>query len=258
MVYAGELSEQGVRRAVEAGHTYVKLTGGSAPDIRLEARRRGTGSPTAIFGDTLASDVPVDFTAQVLGGDSSYQLQVIKDGDLLSSRGVSGGSFSTNFSSTGPGRYRLQLMQGTQIVAVSTPIWVSGSAGTGGGQTAGGATPAPAPNPDELQAGFGSGGPSRARRGSFLMRCRVRTTGKRVCRMRAVAKACGRKRTIAFGRATTTARSKLVRLKLNRCGRRLVSRRPRGVRIRLELRARDMPGREDVATKRAVLRPAGR
>ncbi len=81
MVFAGELSEQGIRRAVEAGHTFVKLTGGSAPDIRLEARRRGTGSPTAIFGDTLASDVPVDFTAQVLGGNSSYQLQVIKDGE---------------------------------------------------------------------------------------------------------------------------------------------------------------------------------
>ncbi len=149
-------------------------------------------------------------------------------------------------------------MQGTQIVAVSTPIWVSGSAGTGGGPAGGGATPTPAAKPDELQAGFGAGGPSRARRGSFLMRCRVRTTGKRVCRMRAVATACGRKRTIAFGRAETNTRSKLVRLKLNRCGRRLLARKPRGARIRLEVRARDMLGREDVATKRAVLRPAGR
>ena len=257
-VGGSELSEQGIRRAVEAGHTFVKLTGGSAPDLRLTARRRGNGSPTAIFGDTLASNVPVDFTAQVLGGNSSYQLQVIKNGSVVSTRAVSGGSFTTSFSSSGPGRYRLQLMQGSQIVAVSTPIWVSGSAGTGGGGQGGGNTPAPAPNPAKLEAGFGSGGPSRARRGSFLMRCRVRTTGKRVCRMRAVARACGRKRTIAFGRAETRARSKLVRLRLNRCGRRLLRRHPRGVRIRLELRARDLLGREDVATKRATLKPVGR
>jgi hypothetical protein len=255
-VFAGELSEQGIRRAVEAGHTYVKLPGASAPDLRLTAHRRGTATPTAIFGDTLASEVPVDFTAQVLGGNSTYQLQVIKNGSLLTSRNVSGGGFSTNFSSSGPGRYRLQLMQGTQIVAVSTPVWVTGSAGAGGAQGGDSATPPPPPNPARLKAGFGSGGPSRARRGSFLMRCRVRTTGKRVCRMRAVARACGRKRTIAFGRAETRSRSKLVRLKLSRCGRRLLARHRRGVRIRLELRARDLLGREGVATKRAVLKPA--
>jgi hypothetical protein len=262
MVYADELSEQGVRRGVEAGHTFVKLPGGSAPDLRLQARRRGTSAPTAIFGDSLASDVPVDFSARVLGAGAGYTLQVIKNGSLYTTRPVSGSGFTTSFSSNGPGYYRLQLMQGTQIVAVSTPIWVSGPAGSGGqgggGQGGGGSTPSPAPNPPKLKAGFGAGGPSRVRRGSFLMRCRVRTTGRRVCRMRAVARACGRRRTIAFGRAATRSRSKLVRLRLNRCGRRLLACRPRGVRIRLELRARDSAGRQGFATKRAVLRPAGR
>ena len=63
MVFADELSEQGVRRAVEAGHTFVKVTGPNAPDLRLEARPRGSGGPAKIFGDSVSSNVPVDFTA---------------------------------------------------------------------------------------------------------------------------------------------------------------------------------------------------
>ena len=257
MVFADELSEQGVRRAVEAGHTFVKLIGGSAPDLRLEARRRGAGGAASIFGDTVASDVPVDFTARVIGGDASYQLQMIKNGRLYAARPVTSGSFATLFSSNGPGRYRLQLMQGTQIVAVSTPIYVTGRAGAPGtgsgrvGQDSGSSA-------DRLRAGFGSYGPSRARRGRFLMRCRVRASGRRVCRVRAVANACGRKRTIAFGRAVTRRRSVLVRLRLNRCGRHVLARRRRGVRIRLQLRASDRRGRQAFAVKRAVLRSAGR
>ena len=53
MIYADELSEQGIRRAVEAGHTFVKVTGPSAPDLRLEARPRGAGGAAKIFGDSV-------------------------------------------------------------------------------------------------------------------------------------------------------------------------------------------------------------
>ena len=138
MVYADELSEQGVRRAVEAGHTFVKVTGPSAPDLRLEARPRGAGGPAKIFGDSVAANVPVDFTARVLGGSGANQLQIIKNGSLFATRPVTSGSFVTSFASNGPGRYRLQLMQGTQTVGVSSPIYVSGSAGTPGGGGGGG------------------------------------------------------------------------------------------------------------------------
>lgn len=263
VVYADELSEQGVGRAVEAGHTYVKLPGASAPDLRLEARKRGAGGAAAIFGDSVASGVPVDFTARVLGGNATYQLQMIKNGSLYSARPVTGGSFATTFSSNGPGRYRLQLMQGTQVVDVSSPIYVTGAAGapTGGGGGSGsgsGAGGGSSSSAGKLRAGFGSFGPSRAEHGSFLMRCRMHGGDRRVCRVRAVANACGRKRTIAFGSAATRARSVLVRLRLNRCGRHVLAHSRRGIRVRLELRAVDSHGRQGSDTKRAALRSAGR
>ena len=39
VVYADELSEQGIQRGVEAGHTYVKLWGNDGPDLRFERCR---------------------------------------------------------------------------------------------------------------------------------------------------------------------------------------------------------------------------
>ena len=44
VVYADELSEQGIQRGVEAGHTYVKLFGNDGPDLRLEGPR-SSGRP---------------------------------------------------------------------------------------------------------------------------------------------------------------------------------------------------------------------
>ncbi len=259
MVYADELSEQGIRRAVEAGHTFVKVTGPGAPDLRLEARPRGSGSAAKIFGDSVSSEVPVDFTARVLGGSAANQLQIIKNGTLFATRPVTSGSFSTAFASNGPGRYRLQLMQGTQTVGVSSPIYVSGSAGTPSGGSGGGISSDEATgSAGKFAAGFGSHGPSRASRGSFLMRCRARGSGRRRCRIRAVAKACGRKRTIAYGQGVVRKRSVRVRVKLYRCGRHVLARHPRGVRVRLELRATDPKGRQAHDVKRVTLKPAGR
>ena len=267
MIYADELSEQGIRRAVEAGHTFVKVTGPSAPDLRLEARPRGAGGPAKIFGDSVNANVPVDFTARVLGGSAANQLQIIKNGALIATRPVTSGSFATTFASNGPGRYRLQLMQGAQAVGVSSPIYVSGSAGTptGGGGGGGGGSGGSGSSVDgatgsasKFAAGFGSHGPSRASRGSFLMRCRARGSGRRRCRVRAVARACGRKRTIAFGQGVVRQRSVRVRLKLYRCGKHVLRLNPRGVRVRLELRAIDPQGRQAHDVKRTTLKPAGR
>ena len=154
MVYADELSEQGIRRAVEAGHTFVKVTGPSAPDLRLEARPRGSGG--------AGQDLRRQRLRQRAGGlhragagrqrrqpaaDHQERLAVSRRGPVTS------GSFATTFASNGPGRYRLQLMQGTQTVGVSSPIYVSGSAGT---PTGGGG------------GGGGQAAPGRARRGHRL------------------------------------------------------------------------------------------
>jgi len=140
VVYADELSEKGIQRGVEAGHTYVKVTGNDAPDLRLSGRARGSSRPAAIMGDTVRGE-PVDFTARVLGAgprprppELPYTLLVVKDGKPLRTVPVTRDDFAYRFRSTGPGRYRLQLQRGTTIEALSSPIYVErGTSGDGGG-----------------------------------------------------------------------------------------------------------------------------
>nr|MBA2644667.1 CehA/McbA family metallohydrolase [Solirubrobacterales bacterium] len=99
MVFADELSEAGIKRGVQAGHTYVKVTGNDAPDLRLEATAPGSQDPPAIMGDTVRSG-SAQFTARVLGaspGPEPYELIVLKDGRPLSAAPVTGDDFSLPF-----------------------------------------------------------------------------------------------------------------------------------------------------------------
>jgi hypothetical protein len=148
VVFAEELSEEGLKQGVEAGHTYVKVFGNDAPDLRFEARVVGSSAPPAIMGDTVRAD-EVDFVARVLGGGPSFdsfgpfQLIVFKDGETpVQTVPVTSDDFSLAFKSSGPGRYRLQLQRGSAIEAVSSPIYVEPAAdgnGDGGGGGDGGA-----------------------------------------------------------------------------------------------------------------------
>jgi hypothetical protein len=125
VVYARRLSERGVRRAVQQGHTYVKLLGNAGPDLRFEAAGRG-GRRRAIMGDTMHGGF-AQFTAQVLGVDPSdppHTLRIVRDGVTIRSAAVTSDAFTLHFPSTGAGRYRLQLQRGNVVVAVSTPIWL--------------------------------------------------------------------------------------------------------------------------------------
>ncbi len=139
VVYADELSEKGIQRGVEAGHTYVKVTGNDAPDLRLTGRARRSSRPAAIMGDTVRGE-PVDFTARVLGAgprprppELPYTLLVVKDGKPFRTVPVTGDDFTYRFRSAGAGRYRLQLQRGTTIEALSSPIYVERGASGGGG-----------------------------------------------------------------------------------------------------------------------------
>jgi hypothetical protein len=60
---------------------------------------------------------------------SEYQLLVYKDGVPIRAERVSSGDFKLSFGDLGPGRYRLQLMRGTAIEAVTSPIWLVPAAG---------------------------------------------------------------------------------------------------------------------------------
>ena len=132
VVFADELSEDGIQRGVEAGHTYVKLYGNDGPDLRFEARRPGSGEEPAIMGDTVRHS-PVEFTARVTGAGfpgtdpakpEPYALLVLRDGLPFLVAPVTEDDFELSFQGLLPGRYRLQLQRGTTIEAVSSPIYL--------------------------------------------------------------------------------------------------------------------------------------
>ena len=138
VVRAGELSEKGIQRGVEAGHTYVKLWGNDGPDLRLEASVPGSGDPPAIMGDTVHAD-QLSFTAQVLNlnrafdaREGTYTLFVLRNGlpflaVPLPPNEYQEDEFSFGFPSVGPSRYQLQVERETtglaSIEAFSSPIY---------------------------------------------------------------------------------------------------------------------------------------
>jgi Ca2+-binding RTX toxin-like protein len=138
VVYAQELSEQGIQRGVEAGHTYVKLWGNDGPDLRLEAAVDGASDPAAIMGDTVEGN-QVDFTARVLNLDrafsarpGNYTLFVLRNGLPFLAIPIppdeyQDHEFSFSFPSVGPSRYQLQVEREVtgvaSIEAFSSPIY---------------------------------------------------------------------------------------------------------------------------------------
>jgi hypothetical protein len=284
VVYAPELSEDGIKQGIEAGHTYVKIRGNDAPDLRFEALAPGASGPPAIMGDTVPGD-SANFTARVLGGapnlvDGAYQLLVVKDGSApVLSVPVPDDDFEVSFPSVGTGRYRLQLQRGQTIEAVSSPIYLEPAqegtpgGGSGGGGSAGGSGGGSSPGAGSgrlgatsaftrpIAVGFGSHSPTAVRRGAFKIRCRARGTGRRVCEVEVLAAGAGaaqKPRRIGFGRAVVRRRSAVVRVRLNRTGRRLLRRRPRGLRVTLGLRVRGPGAQLGTAKRRAKLRRHGR
>jgi len=156
------------------------------------------------------------------------------------------------------------IEQGLFVLRASGPATSStGSSGAGSGGGAQQGSSAPAKRLGRLRAGFGRHTYGRVRSRTFPVQCRVRGTGTRRCLIKARYKARGRKaRTIGSGRATLPSgrRSKTVRVKLNRVGRRLLARKPRGIPVRLALSAREVssPRRRATNSRNARLRPISR
>lgn len=123
VVYAKELSSRGIRCGVLSRHTYVKVAGAGAPDLRFVARPHGWWWwKRAIVGDTIRAR-GASFKARVIGGNGR-QLLIVKNGVTLATVPVTSDDFVYRFDGTGPGRWRLQLMRGPLIDTVSSPIWV--------------------------------------------------------------------------------------------------------------------------------------
>ena len=152
VVYAPELSEDGLWRAVRAGHTYAKVFGPASPDLRLEARNdRGT----AIMGDGLEGS-RATLTARVLGGDARHRLAVLRDGREIASAPITGPDFRFERAIEGTGDYRLQLMRGAAIEGLTTPIRL------------GAVRPPIGQRPGGSSGGSGGGPGSRGRRRTAL------------------------------------------------------------------------------------------
>jgi len=131
VVYAEELSEEGIQDAVEAGHAYVKFFSPQGPDLRFTAvalhgpgKGRGKGKPKAMMGDVLAAG-SARFVARVTGAAPSPEprtLLVFKDGKPFLTAPVTSDDFTFEFDATQPGDYRLQLQRGSAIEALTNPI----------------------------------------------------------------------------------------------------------------------------------------
>jgi hypothetical protein len=125
VVYADELSEAGIKRAVEARHSYVKMFGSDSPDLRFEARPPRSRTP-AIMGDVVRSK-NANFLARVIGGEPGaqrYELVAFKDRRPIHVVPVTSSDFKFRFGSQGPGRYRIQVQRGSAIEGLTSPIWL--------------------------------------------------------------------------------------------------------------------------------------
>jgi hypothetical protein len=124
VVYANKLSMRGIRCGVLRHHTYVKVSGASAPDLGFEAHpfaQRGWWK-TAQIGDTVKAP-GAGFTARVRGGNGR-QLLIVANGKTIKTVPVTSDDFTYSFLQGGAGHWRLQLMNGSLVEAVSSPIWV--------------------------------------------------------------------------------------------------------------------------------------
>jgi len=128
MVHAEELSERGIACAVRRGHTYAKVTGNAGPDVRLDAGGPGVQGRPAMMGDTFR-DVRANFRARVLRGTGTV-LMLVKDGVTIRVEPIPDADHKVRMPSVGFGRYRLQLMRGTAIETVSSPIHFEPGVGT--------------------------------------------------------------------------------------------------------------------------------
>jgi len=119
-----------------AGHSIAYISVGSNLGDKLENCRRGIAALEAIpeirvtGRSRFYKSEPVDFTAQVLNVDpedvalGALELVVLKNGVPVESAPVGVPGAEHTFSSSGPGRYRVELRRGDALVAFTNPIYV--------------------------------------------------------------------------------------------------------------------------------------
>ena len=189
VVYADELSEEGVQRAIQLGHAFVKIWASDDPDLRLDAVT--ADGVRAMMGDPLAA-TKAKFTARVLNGTKDgqqRQLIVLRDGREIARADVKGDDFKYEFEGDRAGNYRLQLQRESAIDALTNPITLGAS-------------------PLAIRPRLAKPRKPRAkRRARFVFQVALRAEDRQVPLSGATVRFAGRRtRTNAAGRATIRAR----------------------------------------------------
>jgi hypothetical protein len=126
VVYADELSADGIQRGVQAGHTFVKALGSGGPDLRLTARATSSTAPAAIMGDSVTGRKVV-LTAEVLHAQGTVKriIELQRNGKTVAAASAGGPRTMLRRTVTGAGRYGLVLVRGKVTEAIGSPIYVN-------------------------------------------------------------------------------------------------------------------------------------
>jgi len=129
VLWARELSPAGVREAIRAGRTYVKVFGADAPDVVLDART--PEGYRGIEGHSMKGR-ELKLTVKIEGAASNprpgaWYLSILQNGSPVKTVPVSGDAARVDYATGQTGRYsfRLYRQQGLAKVteAYSTPVW---------------------------------------------------------------------------------------------------------------------------------------
>jgi hypothetical protein len=133
LVWADELSEAAIVRAIREGRTVVKLRGPDDPMIELTARTAGDG--TARVGDTVTGVGRARLTAHVTGG-AGKALQIWRDGARLETIPIEADDWTRVFDYPVSGaaeRYRAEVVDGGGRRTVTSHLWIEGDPARDGG-----------------------------------------------------------------------------------------------------------------------------
>jgi len=241
--------ERDQRRLIELLNE--KVGGNEGPDLRFEATGPGVSGAPAIMGDTLKA-ARADFSARVIGGQGQTLL-VVKDGSVTELAPIASDDFTHRFSSSGPGRYRLEVQRGESAVeTVSSPIWLE----PGNGEVLSrDCTPLRVRGSAAKRVKLGKRAPR--------VRCRASGGGLKACTVTArmsIGKGKRRRvKTVGSARARFAGGSRVLRLRLTRTGRKAIAAAgARGRRVKLVFVADDGDGAEARHVRRARLVAARR
>lgn len=150
MVYAEELSVDGILEGIRSGRVVVKVNGPEDPmlDTQLSGERIGH----TVFADTATLSVLVT-------GGQGHAVQVIKNGAVVETVPVTSDPFTHEMSVQAPAegedRYRHQVMDGSKRLTIGSYVWLRAPTDVGmpdGGVPDGG-TPDAGTNPGGSSSG---------------------------------------------------------------------------------------------------------